>query len=112
MKKIILGLLMTVFLVGTLTACGKDKEENKVKADLQNFAEELGNIQDEHDVAINTYNSYFVNGGMSSDELLTAMNDTILPNFEAYIADLKDIEVTTDEVKNLKSLYSTFIDSQ
>ena len=99
MKKIISMIIVFCFLMSCMTGCGKD---NEIKVDLQKYISDLALIQGEHDLAVNTYNSYF--SGQSNDPkvLLQLLNDTIIPTYDEYLISLDAVVPVTEEVKALK----------
>lgn len=109
MKKIISMTIVFCFLISLMTGCGKD---NEIKVDLQKYISDLALIQEEHDLAVNTYNSYF--SGQSNDPkvLLQLLNDTIIPTYEEYLISLDAVVPVTDEVKALKDKYVDVINTE
>lgn len=102
MKKYFKATLLLAIMMFCLTGCGKDK----IKDDLYSFlSEELPAVQEKQVEAVNTYNEYFSAEDMDSAQLLTLLNDTILPEYEEYMTELNAIEVSTDEVKTIKEKY-------
>lgn len=91
-----------------LTGCGKKEEtvDNTVKDDLVEFVSvELPSIQEERDNAINKYNECFNNDSISPDDFLAALENEAVPELTSYIDKLNAIEVTSDEVKELKDAF-------
>ncbi len=109
MKKIISMIIVFCFLMSCMTGCGKD---NEIKVDLQKYISDLALIQGEHDLAVNTYNSYF--SGQSNDPkvLLQLLNDTIIPTYDEYLISLDAVVPVTEEVKALKDKYVDVINTE
>ncbi len=103
-------LLMVVLLVFGLTGCGK--EVNPITDDLKNYLEQIVLIQSIHDSAVNAYNSYFNNDDISSNDLVVIIDEQVIVGFEEYIEKLDAIETTTDEVTNLKTMYTDSVKLQ
>lgn len=109
MKKKIYALFMMVMLVLLAAGCGKKEQEKKsdVKSDILNFVnKELPAIEDKKNTAINIYNSYFENENVDIRIFLNDMETTAIPSMKTYMDELDAIETATDEVKDLKDLYS------
>lgn len=109
MKKKIYALLMMIMLVLLAAGCGKKEEDKKsdVKSDVLNFVnKELPAIEDKKNTAINIYNSYFENENVDIRIFLNDMETTAIPSMKAYLDELEAIETATDEVNDLKELYS------
>lgn len=108
-KKKIYGLLIMIMMLCMATACGKKGNDDKtdVKTDLLKFVnEELPEIESKKETAINIYNSYFETENLDITVFLNDMEQTAIPSMQSYMDALEAIEVSTDEVKNLKDLYS------
>lgn len=108
MKKFISKILIMSVVCVLLTGCGKKEEkvDNAVKDDLVEFVSvELVSVQEERDSAIEQYNEYFSKEGVSPDEFLTTLELETVPKLTSYIDKLNALEVSTDEVKELKELF-------
>lgn len=110
MKKRIYLAVLSIMLAFSAVGCG-DKEEKKeetvtVQSDLVEFVnDELPSIASYRDGAISSYNAYFATADVDTAAFLSDLQSTMIPNMETYIAELTAIEVATDEVTALKSLY-------
>ena len=105
MKKIFKYIVMSIVSVGMLagfTACGA--KSDPVKDDLYNYLNEMETIQTVQQQAINEYNSYVNNKESDSQELLTALESNIIPNYENYISQLNALAPETEEVQNVKAV--------
>lgn len=104
MKKLMKKLTALTALVGLMvcvTACGKS---DAVKDDLYNYLNEMADIQDLQKEAINEYNSYVTSEEADSQQLLTALNSSIIPKYENYLSQLNAVEPATEDVQNVKSV--------
>ena len=106
MKKIFALLLMVVMSVTLLSGCGTDP----VQADLENFL----NVE-MTDVNIN-YNRLTEEVGKweayeDDAQILSSINDTLLPLIESSLTALKDINPETEEVKAIKGKYVKVMDT-
>ena len=111
-KKFYIIALMTLVLC-MFTGCGKKKEDeatedpNKaLKNDVVEFVnKKLPDIEGERNNAVAIYNSYFESADISLEQFSSDLQGTAIPDMQNYINNLTAIEVSTDEVKNLKDLY-------
>lgn len=104
MKKIIKKLTAWTALVGLMigiTACGK---ADAVKDDLYTYLNEMAEIQDLQKEAINEYNSYVTSEEADSQQLLAALNSSIIPKYENYLTELNAVAPTTEDVQNVKAV--------
>ena len=104
MKKIIKKLAAWTALVGLMigiTACGK---ADAVKDDLYTYLNEMAEIQDLQKEAISEYNSYVTSEEADSQQLLTALNSSIIPKYESYLAELNAVTPATEDVQNVKAV--------
>ena len=105
MKKILKYIVLSIVSVGMLagfTACGA--KSDPVKDDLYNYLNEMETIQTVQQQAINDYNSYVNDKESDSQELLTALESNIIPNYENYISQLNALAPVTEEVQNVKAV--------
>lgn len=107
MKKKLYMMALVVVLAVLATGCGKkDSKKDVLRNDIVEFVnEELPAIQADRDNAIDIYNSYFTAENADMDKFLADLKDNALTDMETYIANLSAIEVSTDEVAELKELY-------
>lgn len=104
MKKMIKRLSVLTALVGIMvcmTACGKS---DAVKDDLYTYLNEMAGIQDLQKEAINEYNSYVTSAEADSQQLLTALNNSIIPKYESYLTELNAVAPATEDVQNVKAV--------
>lgn len=109
MKKKLYIFAITAVMVFSFAGCGKKgkNEAVDVKADVIEFVnEELAAIDEKRSSAVDVYNSYFSDKKVNLDIFLSDMERVAIPNMEEYMKDLNAIETGTDEVENLKELYS------
>ncbi|MBR1816645.1 MAG: hypothetical protein IJ763_08090 [Lachnospiraceae bacterium] len=110
MKKFYI-MLITLCTICSLAACGKKDEEKKdeyaeIKADVIEFVNtELPAIEGDRNTAVSIYNSYFASDDVNIEQFSSDLQNTAIPTMETYMNNLNNIEVSTDEVKNLKDLY-------
>lgn len=107
-----LYIFMTVIALGaSLCACGKKKSESgasnsELRDDIIEFVnEELPAVKSDRESAVATYNKYFDDSEVDLQAYLGELKDTAIPTYESYISSLEAIDVSTDEVKELKNLY-------
>ena len=100
-KRIVVSLSI-VSLFACLTACGA--QADPVKEDLYSYLSQMEEIQPVQQEAINTYNTYVNDPESDSQELLDAMNDTIIPSYQTYIDQLNAITPETEEVQAVKQV--------
>ena len=110
MKKFYI-MLITVCMVCSLAACGKkddDKDDYaEIKADVIEFVnEELPAIEGDRNTAVSIYNSYFTSDNTDLEHFSSDLQNTAIPAMDTYMNNLNSIEVSTDEVKALKDLYT------
>ncbi len=112
MKKKLHIIALTACLVLSMAGCGKKKEEateasnSALKDDVVEFVNvELPAIEGDRDNAVAIYNSYFTSDNVNLEQFSSDLQNTAIPDMETYIANLTNIEVSTDEVKSLKDLY-------
>lgn len=104
MKKMIKKLTVTVVLTGLmvcLTACGKS---DKVKDDLYTYLTEMTEVQELQKSAINEYNTCVANEEADSQQLLSSLQNSIIPNYENYLEKLNAVAPETEEVQNIKTV--------
>lgn len=116
MKKKIYLTLLTVIMACSLFGCGKEKgkdtttttEDPKalVREDIVEFVnKELSSIKGDRDNAINIYNSYFQTEGVDLDQFLAELDSKAIPGMNDYMAKLQAIDVSSNEVSNIKEIY-------
>lgn len=111
-KKFYIIAIMTLVLC-LFTGCGKKKEEaaddnsnSALKDDIVEFVNnKLPAIEGDRENAIAIYNSYFETDDVNLEQFSSDLQGTAIPQMQNYINSLTAIEVSTDEVKNLKDLY-------
>ncbi|MBQ9277185.1 MAG: hypothetical protein IJ224_00980 [Lachnospiraceae bacterium] len=111
-KKFYIIAIMTL-IVCMFTGCGKKKEEsvsedsNKaLKDDIVEFVNnKLPSIEGDRENAVAIYNSYFESDDVDLAQFSSDLQGTAIPDMQNYINSLTSIDVSTDEVKNLKDLY-------
>lgn len=109
MKKKLYIFALTAVMVFSFAGCGKKGKDEAVdvKADVIEFVnEELSAIDEKRSSAVDVYNSYFSDKKVNLDIFLSDMERVAIPNMEEYMKELDAIETSTDEVANLKELYS------
>lgn len=102
MKKKIKKLTAAIILAGLMiciTACGKS---DAVKDDLYTYLNDMQSVQELQKEAINEYNGYVNNADANSQELLTALQSSIIPKYEDYLTQLNAVTAETEEVQNVK----------
>lgn len=111
MKKKLYIISMMVCLICLVTGCGKKKKTDDdpsaaVKDDVVEFVnEKLPAIEGDRDNAVAIYNSYFQSENVDLEQFSSDLQGTAIPAMETYINNLSNIEVSTDEVKELKDTY-------
>lgn len=100
MKKII-GVIVLTGLMLCTAACGKS---DAVKDDLYTYLNNMQPVQELQKEAINEYNGYVNNNDSNSQELLTALQNSIIPKYESYLTELNAITAETEEVQNVKNV--------
>lgn len=104
MKKKLKKLTATVILTGLMlciTACGKS---DAVKDDLYTYLSDMQSVQELQKEAINEYNAYVNNADANSQELLSALQSSIIPKYENYLTQLNEVTAETEEVQNVKAV--------
>lgn len=117
MKKIVRYMITTVTavsLLAGLSGCGGNAvvEEDAVKADLNSYLSQMETIQPVQQQAINEYNSYVNSSDSDSQELLTALNDSIIPTYQSYLTQLNAVTADTAEVQTVKAVCVDGADKQ
>jgi prophage DNA circulation protein len=64
----------------------------------------MEDIQAVQQQAINEYNSYVNDSESDSQELLTALNSSVIPTYESYLEQLNTVAPETEEVQNVKAI--------
>lgn len=115
MKKKIYLTLLTVIMACSLFGCGKKKEEGitttedpkaAVREDIFEFVnQELPSIKADRDNAISIYNSYFQTENVDLEQFLAELDSKAIPGMNDYMAKLQAIEVSSNEVSNIKAIY-------
>lgn len=100
MKKIAVMIVLTGIMLCT-AACGKG---DAVKDDLYTYLSNMQPIQELQKEAINEYNGYVNNNDSNSQELLTALQSSIIPKYENYLTELNAVAAETEEVQNVKTV--------
>lgn len=96
-------LAVTVVLAGIMlcmAACGK---KDAVKDDLYSYLTEMAEVQELQKTAINEYNNCVGSPEADSQQLLAALNDSIIPTYEEYITKLNAVAPETEEVQSVKA---------
>lgn len=117
MKKIMKYMITsvaTIALLAGLAACGTtaEPETDPVKDDLNSYLNQMETIQPVQQEAINLYNSYVNSVDSDSQELLTALNGSIIPTYESYLTQLNAVTADTTEVQNVKAICVNGADKQ
>lgn len=98
-KKKVLAFALLIGMMICLGACGKKDE---VKDDLVTYVNDMTEAQKLQQEAIDTYNSYVNDPEMDSQELLTALTDTIIPKYSEYLDAINALAPATTEVTDVK----------
>lgn len=98
-KKKVLAFALLIGTMICLGACGKNDE---VKDDLVTYINDMTEAQKLQQEAIDTYNSYVNDPEMDSQELLTALTDTIIPKYSEYLDAINALAPATTEVTDVK----------
>lgn len=116
MKKItkyMTTIFATVSLLACLGACGSaEPEADAVKEDLNSYLSQMETIQPVQQQAINEYNSYVNSADSDSQELLAALNDSIIPTYQSYLTQLNAVTADTSEVQAVKAVCVDGADKQ
>lgn len=117
--KSIAAVTLAFSMMFSVVACGKGEADNKdeatteadnstvVKEELVKFInEDLPSIAPDRDAAVAIYNSYFEEDSeLTTDDWHTKLVNEAKVDYEVYMHSLNEIEVSTDEVANLKSIF-------
>lgn len=102
MKKII-ALFISLMLLMSLSGCNTQKKD--AKDELFNYvSKELALIKDLEAEAISKYSSIMTEDTPSQAVLIILESD-VLPNYKEFYEKLTDIELETEDVKNLHQIY-------
>lgn len=119
MKNRVMMIVLAAAMLMSLAACGgSDTETTEAAASVkEEFVQFIGTDIPEAEKTetevMTKYNSYFTEGeSVDSDALLTDLTDNLIPKYSEFLASVDAIEVGTDEVKNLKTLYYDAMDTQ
>lgn len=121
MKNRIMAIALAAVMLFALAGCGSDGEVNTEEADntavknefVQFIGTDIPEAEKTETEVMTKYNSYFTEGeSVDSDALLTDLTDNLIPKYSEFLASVDAIEVSTDEVKNLKTLYYDAMDTQ
>lgn len=102
MKKWSKKLIMTTVLAGLMVCLGACGKKDAVKDDLCTYINNMEEAQQLQQEAINAYNIYVNDSELDSQELLTALNDTIIPKYSQYLDAVNALAPETEEVINIK----------
>lgn len=106
LKKIIIGMLTLVMALGMLTGCGPDP----VETDFSKFLNE--NMTDVNANYTKITKECGKWESLENDEqLISSINDTLLPTVNDSLKKLEEIKPETDEVKALKDKYVKVINA-
>lgn len=122
MKKKLYMLGLILALAFTAVGCGKKKgsddsatatDSAEIKADLLEFVNtELPAIEADREKAVGIYNAYFTSEDIDLEQYLNDLQTVAIPAMETYVTNLTAIEVSSDDVDNLKSLYLQYANKQ
>ena len=104
MKRFIKKITVAVCLTGLMlsaTACGKS---DPVKDDLYTYLTDMSDAQALQKEAIDEYNAKVSGEDADSQQLLTALNDTIIPKYQEYLDALDAVAPETEEVQAVKAV--------
>ncbi len=93
--------LLLAGLMFSLSACGK---ADAVKEDLYIYLTDMADTQNLQKAAINEYNVYVADEEADSQQLLSALRDSIIPKYEEYLAQLDAVPAETPEVQEVKAI--------
>ena len=102
MKRAAKKLLVLALLVGTMVCLGACGKKDEVKDDLCTYINDMTEAQKLQQEAINTYKSYVDDPELDSQELLTALKDTIIPEYSQYLDAINAVSPATEDVTNVK----------
>lgn len=94
--------LAFALLIGTMICLGACGKKDEVKDDLVTYVNDMTEAQKLQQEAIDTYNSYVNDPEMDSQELLTALTDTIIPKYSEYLDAINALAPATTEVTDVK----------
>lgn len=104
MKRFIKKMTVVICLAGLMlsaTACGKS---DPVKDDLYNYLTLMSGAQTLQKEAIDEYNAKVSGEDADSQQLLTALNDTIIPKYQEYLDALDATAPETEEVQAVRAI--------
>lgn len=105
MKKFYIHFLLLLLLF--TTACAGPTElfsGVKVKSELNNYIEEISKLNDVQNTLLAEYEQGFVEE-TDNEVALNHLNEKIIPPFESFLEDTKNVQLETDEVKDLHAIY-------
>lgn len=102
MKKLNKKLMVTIVLTGLMVCLGACGKKDAVKDDLCTYINNMAEAQQLQQEAINSYNSYVNASEPDSQELLEALENTIIPTYSQYLDAVNAVEAATEEVTALK----------
>lgn len=108
MKKLAAAMMLSGVMLA-LTACGKT---DAVRDDLHNYLNAVTEAQALQKEAITEYNTCVNSEDADSQQLLTALNDSIIPTYQDYMTKLEAITVETEEVQAVKDACETGANKQ
>jgi hypothetical protein len=119
MRRKILVSLMAVAMMAAMTGCGNKTDSTEdsqvsVKNDLVEFVgTEIPEVEAKEVQVMDAYNAYFAEDStVDTDKLQQDLSDNLIPTYKEFLDDTEAIEVATDEVKELKTLYLDAMNTQ
>lgn len=93
-----------LFMSSLLTGC-YSYNKRRIKEDLQNYINDLNSITSQKDDALNDYKSIVGDNYTNDDVSLVVLKKLIIPKYTAFLTNLRAINPSTEEVKNLHNIY-------
>jgi hypothetical protein len=103
----VFSIWLVVLLLTITTACSGAIEllsGVKVKSELNTYIEEISQLNDVQNTLLAEYEQGFVEE-TDNEVALNNLNEEIIPPFESFLEDTRNIKLETDEVKDLHAIY-------
>ncbi|MDF0725620.1 hypothetical protein PY093_02685 [Cytobacillus sp. S13-E01] len=101
---IVPSILISALLLAACAGPGEIINGIKVKNEINSYIEEISTLNEVQNTLLAKYEESFVQEP-DNEKALTNLNQEIIPPFQSFLVNLKNIELETEEVTELHSLY-------
>ena len=101
---IVLSILISALLLAACAGPGDIINGIKVKNEINSYIEEISSLNKVQNTLLAKYEEGFVQES-DNEKAFTNLNEEIIPPFQSFLTNSKNIQLETEEVKELHSLY-------